>query len=79
MAQAPPHPPKANCRLWGERPPRLAPPDWTSDWADVHEGQFAAGDDDVLARVTAGPGTRLLDAGCGAGMAALRAAGLGAR
>jgi SAM-dependent methyltransferase len=58
-----------NGQLWGAR---------ARDWAEVQEGQFAAGYDDVLARAGVGPGTRLLDAGCGAGMAATRAAGLGA-
>ena len=58
-----------NGRLWGAR---------ARDWAEVQEGQFGAGYDDVLARAGVGPGTRLLDAGCGAGMAAQRAAGLGA-
>ncbi len=48
------------------------------DWAEVQEGQFAAGYDAVLAAAKVGAGTRLLDAGCGAGMAAMRAAGLGA-
>lgn len=60
---------EANGRLWGAR---------ARDWAEVQEAQFGAGYDDVLARAGVGPGTRLLDAGCGAGMAAQRAAGLGA-
>lgn len=60
---------EVNGRLWGAR---------ARDWAEVQEAQFAAGYDDVLARAGVGPGTRLLDAGCGAGMAAMRAAGLGA-
>lgn len=60
----------ANGSLWGAR---------ARDWAEVQEGQFAAGYDDVLARAGVGPGTRLLDAGCGAGMAAMRAAALGAK
>jgi SAM-dependent methyltransferase len=58
-----------NGQLWGAR---------ARDWAEVQEGQFAAGYDDVLAQTGVGPGTRLLDAGCGAGMAAMRAASLGA-
>jgi SAM-dependent methyltransferase len=49
------------------------------DWAEVQEGQFLAGYDDVLARAGVGPGTRVLDCGCGAGLAAMRATGLGAR
>ena len=60
---------EVNGRLWGAR---------ARDWAEVQEGQFAAGYDHVLARAGVGPGTRLLDAGCGAGKAAMRAAGLGA-
>lgn len=60
---------ESNGRLWGAR---------ARDWAEVQEGQFAAGYDDVLARAGVGPGTRLLDAGCGAGMAAQRAAARGA-
>lgn len=59
----------ANGRLWGAR---------ARDWAEVQERQFAAGYDHVLAQAGVGPGTRLLDAGCGAGMAAMRAAALGA-
>jgi SAM-dependent methyltransferase len=58
-----------NGRLWGAR---------ARDWAEVQEAQFGAGYDDVLVRALVGPGTRLLDAGCGAGMAACRAKGLGA-
>lgn len=58
-----------NGRLWGAR---------ARDWAEVQEGQFAGGYDHVLASAGVGPGTRLLDAGCGAGMAARRAADLGA-
>ncbi len=49
------------------------------DWATIQEGQFSAGYHDVLARTGVGPGTRLLDAGCGAGMAASLAAAIGAR
>jgi SAM-dependent methyltransferase len=58
-----------NGRLWGAR---------ARDWAEVQEPQFGAGYDSVLARVGVATGTRLLDVGCGAGMAAMRAAGLGA-
>ena len=60
---------EANGRLWGTR---------ARDWAEVQEGQFAAGYDHVLAKAGVGPGTRLLDAGCGAGKAAMRAADMGA-
>ena len=59
-----------NGQLWGAR---------ARDWAEVQEGQFAAGYDDVLACAHVGQGTRLLDVGCGAGMAAQHAAALGAR
>ena len=44
----------------------------------MQEAQFGAGFDDVLARANVGPGTRHLDAGCGAGLAAMRAKGRGA-
>ncbi len=59
-----------NGQLWRAR---------ARDWAEVQEGQFAAGYDDVLERAGVGPGMRLLDVGCGAGKAAQRAAALGAR
>jgi SAM-dependent methyltransferase len=59
-----------NGPLWGAR---------ARDWAEVQEGQFAAGYDAVLAAAKVGAGTRLLDVGCGAGKAAMLAAGLGAR
>jgi len=58
-----------NGPLWGAR---------ARDWADVQEGQFAAAYDAVLAHANVGPGTRHLDAGCGAGMAAAVSAALGA-
>ncbi len=58
-----------NGPLWGAR---------ARDWAEVQEGQFAAAFDAVLAHAKVGPGTRHLDAGCGAGMAAARSALLGA-
>lgn len=45
------------------------------DRAEVQEAQFGAGHDDVLTRAGVGPGRRTPDAGCGAGMAAMRAAG----
>ncbi|WP_262877745.1 class I SAM-dependent methyltransferase [Roseicyclus sediminis] len=59
-----------NGQLWGAR---------ARDWAEVQEGQFAAAFHAVLARAAVGPGTRHLDAGCGAGMAAALSASLGAR
>ncbi len=58
-----------NGPLWGAR---------ARDWAEVQEGQFAAGFVDVLTRAGVGAGMRLLDAGCGAGMAAQLAAARGA-
>jgi SAM-dependent methyltransferase len=59
----------ANGTLWGTA---------AQDWAAVQEGQFAPGYADAQDRCGVGQGTRYLDAGCGAGMAAQRAAGLGA-
>jgi SAM-dependent methyltransferase len=59
-----------NGRLWGAR---------ARDWAEVQEGQFAAAYHAVLRRTDVRPGTRHLDAGCGAGMAAALSASLGAR
>ena len=61
---------QANGRLWGAR---------ARDWADVQEGQFAAAFHAVLAHAGVGQGTRHLDAGCGAGMAAALSATLGAQ
>jgi SAM-dependent methyltransferase len=58
-----------NGRLWGMH---------ARDWAEVQEGQFAAAYRAVLDRAEVGPGTRHLDAGCGAGMAAALSAGRGA-
>ncbi|MCX7287763.1 MAG: class I SAM-dependent methyltransferase [Rhodobacterales bacterium] len=49
------------------------------DWAQIQEGQFKAGFEAVLHHCDVGPGTDYLDAGCGAGMAAMLAAGRGAR
>ena len=60
---------EVNGRLWGAR---------ARDYAEAQEGQFGPGYDAVLARTGVGPGTRLLDVGCGAGKAAQRAAALGA-
>lgn len=59
-----------NGRLWGAR---------ARDWAEVQEGQCAAAYHAVLARAGVAPGTRHLDVGCGAGMAAALSASLGAR
>jgi SAM-dependent methyltransferase len=58
-----------NGKLWGSR---------ARDWAEVQEAQFAAAYGAVLAHAGVGPGTRHLDAGCGAGMAAAHSAALGA-
>lgn len=60
---------ETNGRLWGAR---------ARDWADVQEGQCAAAFHAVLAHAGVGPGTRHLDVGCGAGMAAALSAALGA-
>lgn len=60
---------EVNGPLWGAS---------ARDWADVQEAQFGPGYDHVLSRCGIGPGTRLLDVGCGAGLAARRAADLGA-
>ncbi|MEO3472988.1 class I SAM-dependent methyltransferase [Roseomonas sp. CAU 1739] len=60
---------EANGRLWGAR---------ARDWAEVQEGQCAAAYHAVLAHAEAGPGTRHLDVGCGAGMAAALSAARGA-
>jgi SAM-dependent methyltransferase len=59
-----------NAALWGARP---------RDWADVQEGQVRPLYDAVLDELRVGDGTRLLDVGCGAGMAAQLAAERGAR
>ncbi len=61
---------KANGPLWGSA---------ASDWASIQEGQFRAGFEAAFAHCGVGPGTDVLDAGCGAGMAAQIAAARGAR
>lgn len=58
-----------NGPLWGAK---------ARDWAEIQEGQFAAGYHAVLAHAAVSPGTRHLDAGCGAGMATALSASLGA-
>lgn len=60
----------ANGAFWGQS---------ARDWADIQEGQFAAGYHAALAAAGVGAGTRLMDAGCGAGGAAMLAASMGAR
>ena len=59
-----------NGALWGRS---------ARDWSQIQEGQFKAGFEAVLHHCDVGPGTDYLDAGCGAGMAAMLAAGRGAR
>lgn len=58
-----------NGRLWGSR---------ARDWADFQEGSARAAYIAALERAGVGRGTRYLDAGCGAGMAARLAAERGA-
>ncbi len=54
---------------WGRRP---------RDWAELAEPANEPLFAEVLRRLAVGPGTRLLDVGCGSGFAARMAAGLGA-
>ena len=58
-----------NGRLWGAR---------AKDWAEIQEGQFSAAYDAVFEACALGPGASCCDVGCGAGMAAVRAAKRGA-
>lgn len=60
---------ETNGRLWGAR---------ARDWAEVQEGQCAAAFHAVLDHAGVGQGTRHLDVGCGAGMAAALSATRGA-
>lgn len=60
----------ANGPLWGAR---------ARDWVDLVEGNVRPTYDAVLKRTEIGSGTRYLDIGCGAGMAAQMAAALGAQ
>lgn len=60
---------EANGRIWGAR---------AADWALIQEPQCAAGYHAVFDKAPVGSQTRLLDAGCGAGMAMRLAADLGA-
>ena len=59
-----------NGRLWGAR---------AGDWADIQEGTLRAAFEAVLERARVTSGTRYLDVGCGAGMAAQMAAARGAK
>jgi SAM-dependent methyltransferase len=59
-----------NRRLWGAR---------ARDWAEIQEGIQKPIYEAVFARTNIGQQTRYLDAGCGAGMAAEMAVGLGAK
>lgn len=68
-APAPTRSGEVNGRIWGAR---------ASDWALIQEPQCAGGYHAVFDKVPVGSRTRLLDAGCGAGMALQIAAELGA-
>ncbi len=58
-----------NGDLWGRR---------ARDWSELQEGQQRDTYVAVLDRLAVGPGTSLLDVGCGSGMAAQMAAARGA-
>lgn len=60
---------EANGRIWGAR---------AADWANIQEQQCAPAYHAVFDKAVVGSETRLLDAGCGAGMALQFAADLGA-
>lgn len=60
---------EVNGRLWGAR---------ARDWADIQEQVQVPIYEAVFGRTRIGDGTRYLDAGCGAGLAAQMAAALGA-
>ena len=60
---------EGNGRIWGAR---------ASDWAHIQERQCAAGYHAVFDKAPVGSTTRVLDAGCGAGLALKMAAELGA-
>jgi len=59
----------ANGTLWGSR---------AKDWAEIQEGTVSAVYDAVFAVSDIGPETRYCDLGCGSGLAAAKAAALGA-
>ncbi|MFK7791511.1 MAG: class I SAM-dependent methyltransferase [Devosiaceae bacterium] len=60
---------ETNGRIWGLR---------AADWASIQEPQCAPAYHEVFQKGAVGEGTRLLDAGCGAGMALALAWELGA-
>ncbi len=60
---------QANGELWGQR---------ARDWAKYQEASIAPVFDAVLDQAGVGEGTRYLDIGCGAGLAAAKASALGA-
>lgn len=70
MEEAKPRTGELNGRLWGAR---------AQDWADLQEGISRPIYEAVFDRLGVTTGTRYLDAGCGAGMAAQMAASRGAR
>lgn len=59
----------SNGRLWGSR---------AQAWAEVQEAQFLAAYEAVFARLNMSAAIHYCDVGCGSGMAALIASGLGA-
>ncbi|MEQ1685257.1 MAG: class I SAM-dependent methyltransferase [Burkholderiaceae bacterium] len=59
-----------NGRLWGAR---------AQDWANIQEGQFSPAYDAVFDACKVAAGSSCCDVGCGAGMAAVRAADRGAK
>jgi SAM-dependent methyltransferase len=61
---------EANGRIWGAR---------AADWADIQEPQCGQAYHAVFDKAVVGSETRLLDAGCGAGLALRYAADLGAK
>ncbi|SHH21080.1 class I SAM-dependent methyltransferase [Marivita hallyeonensis] len=70
MATTPARSGETNGRAWGLR---------ATDWANIQEAQCAPAYHAVFDKAVVGSETRLLDAGCGAGMALYFAADLGAR
>lgn len=60
---------RSEAYYWGRRP---------RDWAEVQEATVLPLYEEVLERLAVGPGTRLLDVGCGSGMALALAARRGA-